>query len=157
MYHGHNCTNKYISNPGTVNDDKVLLTDLPPIQWSLCKQFTIGTCIIKDTNYGGIYGFLFQNEEYYESEEECVYDPNVIPNHAESKESFWQMFDRRPSALIKEIDLWNRSTNAWDRIFTSADFSDEEENQKLFRLQIIFMNSRLFLKFHLVLGQICLW
>ena len=78
--------NKYIDNPATVSDSKVLLSDLPPIQWSICQKLTIGNCVVKAINYGGDFGFLFANDYYNDLEEKCEFEPNVIPNHAKSKE-----------------------------------------------------------------------
>ena len=41
IYKGYQCTEKFIANPTTINDEVLGKDDIPPIQWSMCQKFTI--------------------------------------------------------------------------------------------------------------------
>ena len=44
VYYGGLCTEKYISNPATVVEEMVPLDQLPPLQWSICRQVYFADC-----------------------------------------------------------------------------------------------------------------
>ncbi len=44
MYYGGLCTEKYISNPATVVEEMVPLDQLPPLQWTICRQVYLADC-----------------------------------------------------------------------------------------------------------------
>ena len=45
MYYGGLCTVKYISNPATVVEKMAPLDQLPPLQWSICRQVYFADCV----------------------------------------------------------------------------------------------------------------
>ena len=51
VYYGGLCTEKYISNPTTITSDMVPISELPPLQWSICRQVYFSDCVIPDMNY----------------------------------------------------------------------------------------------------------
>ena len=138
VYHGYGCTNKYISNPSTINDDVVHLSDLPPIHWSICKQFTVGACVagtlVDD------FSFLFHNDYYYDKpEEECVYQFNTIPNHADGEKDLWSLQNFKVETMVKKIDVWNETTDSWQTIYTPSVLA-EEQDDNLFRWPNIYIS-----------------
>ena len=56
LYHGYECTNKFISNPATITEESVQLEEMHAIQWTLCQQFTIGDCIFEEGGYFSLFG-----------------------------------------------------------------------------------------------------
>ena len=134
IYIGYSCTVKYISNPTTVHDDTTSISELPPLQWSICKHFTVTTCTFGRSDY---FGSLF--EEDYTDDTECIYELGSIPNHAKSEEEFWKLLKRKDewfsaSDFIKSIDMWNRTSEEWMHIFGNSRNTTEE--QRMFRYSI---------------------
>ena len=132
IYIGYSCTLKYISNPATVNDDTTSIAELPALQWSICKQFKVTTCTIGGSD---IFGSLLGDE--YDTE--CKYEVETIPNHAKSKEAFWQLLKNNSerftaTEFVKSIDIWNRTSSEWMQIFEHSRNTTEE--QRIFRYSI---------------------
>ena len=44
VYYGGLCSEKYLSNPATVVEEMVPLDQLPPLQWSICRQVYLADC-----------------------------------------------------------------------------------------------------------------
>ena len=131
IYIGYSCTVKYISNPTTVHDDTPSITELPPLQWSICKQFKVTSCT---TGGSAIFGSFFGRK--YNSDTECTYKHGKIPNHAKSKEAFWKLLeDNREgftaTEFVESIDIWNRTSEEWMQIF--GDSRDTTKEQRMFR------------------------
>lgn len=132
FYHGHGCTEKYMSNPSTVNDETVPIDEMPPIQWSICKQFHVEACTLRkepkdSSSVSGSFYDLFneQNDEDFYMDV-CVFPPNTIPNHANSTETFWKELKARGEKytvdrLIKSLDTWDRATQQWKKIYKNTD------------------------------------
>ena len=140
VYHGYGCTEKFVSNPATVNDENVPLNELPSIQWSICKQFVVMACtdtlLDKTGGDGGDFGSLFAQFDNDETEIEyvCNLDDQQIPNHSNTTSFYWEKLTERNqnyviSDFIAEIDIWNRSSSTWEPIY----FSKIADYKNLFR------------------------
>ena len=55
MYYGGLCTQKYIFDPVTVDDEIVPLESLPPLKWSICKQVHLADCT--ESSYWDIWSY----------------------------------------------------------------------------------------------------
>ncbi len=62
VYYGGLCTEKYISNPATITSEMVPITDLPPLQMSICRQVYLYDCKV-EKYWVSIYDDFF---EYYD-------------------------------------------------------------------------------------------
>ncbi len=101
-----------MSNPATVNDETV---PLPPLQWSICKQFVVRACEIIPID-------ISQFENYEVIEYMCKLDDGQIPNHSNTTSFYWEKLKEdeekyRIAEFIKEIDIWNRSSFTWEQIY----------------------------------------
>ncbi len=144
-YHGYGCSEKFVSNPATVNDETVPLNELPPLQWSICKQFVVTACTDTPLFEGGregefsdggeyVYGSLFAQFDETEIEYVCNLRDQQIPNHSNTSSFYWRKLTERGqnyeiNKLIAEIDIWNQSSFTWEPIHVSKD----TKFQNLFR------------------------
>ena len=110
---------------------------MPPLQWSICKQFTVTTCTFGRSD---IFGLLYG--EVYTDDTECTYKRGTIPNHAKSKEAFWNSLPGRgetftATEFVRYIDIWNRTSKEWRRIF--GDSRDMKEEHIMFRYSFTYI------------------
>ncbi len=135
VYHGYGCTEKFVSNPATVNDENVPLNKLPPLQWSICKQFVVMACtdtlLDKTGGDGGNFGNLFAQYDNDETENEydCNHLIGQIPNHSNTTSFYLEKLTKRTefhriTDFIAEIDIWNRSSLAWEPIYNSLKYAN---------------------------------
>ena len=135
IYQGYSCTDKYIGKPITTEESLKSVAEFPDLRLSVCKQLTIEEC----TTPAPLYNFNFFSYSYYEYEEEvedeeCTFPGGVVPNYALSYDQFWEDLETRQLTfkiqdLIKEMSVWNKSTNEWD-VLVGGEITDES----LFRL-----------------------
>ncbi len=133
VYHGYGCTEKFVSNPATVNDETVPLNELPPLQWSICKQFVVKACRVIPMVTSG--GRFTENIEYV-----CFLEDGEIPNHSNTTSLYWEQLQEKKERygiieFIKEIDIWNRSSFTWEPTYylSYANGSEMMNNRNLFR------------------------
>ena len=121
---------------------------MPPLQWSICKQFVVKACtdtpLDKYGGDGGVYGGLFAvfDTKYNETETKyvCNHDIQQIPNHSNTTSFFWNKLTERSqyyrlTSFIAEIDIWNRSSFTWDPIYVLkyANGTEMSDNINIFR------------------------
>ena len=64
-YYGGLCTEKYISNPATITTEMVPITDLPPLQTSICRQVYLYDCKVQKY-WVSIYDDFEYYDEYFD-------------------------------------------------------------------------------------------
>ena len=121
---------------------------MPPLQWSICKQFVVKACT--DTpldkygygggDFGGLFGEFDTEHDETETEYVCNHNDQQIPNHSNTTSFFWNKLTERSqyyriTTFIAEIDIWNRSSFTWDPIYISKydNGTEMSETRKLFR------------------------
>ena len=149
IYHGYKCTHKLAANPTTLNNEKVSLENIPPVQWSICKVFTFGSCGVPIGDFQPLfYDTEFYDDDDNDNDDECIFGRGVIPNHANSTQDFWNELEKRSencaaASFVDAVDIWNESSWTWDRVFSSTDKMGSN-TQQLFRCgySIIWYHSR---------------
>ena len=131
VYQGYSCTEKYIGKPVTTEESLKSVSEFPDLRLSVCKQLTIEEC----TTHAPQYNSNFFSNYYEEEEEGCTFPDGVVPNYASSYDQFWADLDNRKVSykiadLIKEMSVWNKSTNAWD-VLVVGDITDNNLFRKL--------------------------
>ena len=57
VYYGGLCTEKYISNPATVTSEMVPISELPPLQMSICRQVYLSDCTSPEFNFYNFFDY----------------------------------------------------------------------------------------------------
>ena len=57
VYYGGLCTEKYISNPATVTSEMVPISELPPLQMSICRQVYLSDCTSPEFNFFNFFDY----------------------------------------------------------------------------------------------------
>ena len=133
VYQGYSCTEKYIGKPVTTEESLKSVAEFSDLRLSICKQLTIEECTT-ETSFS--FASLWSSNYYYEYEEaDCTFPDGVVPNYASSYDQFWADLDNRKVSykiadLIKEMSVWNKSTNAWD-VLVAGDITDDNLFRKL--------------------------
>ena len=107
VWQGWDCTQQYLAQPVRVEEQFIKVTDLPPLQLSICKIFERYQLTVNLPDYS-----LFSYDE------ESSADASSLPTFANTTAAFWLgLKSYHLKDFIKEIGFWNSTTSRWDFMY----------------------------------------
>ena len=118
VWQGWDCTQQYLAQPVRVEEQFVKVTDLPPIQLSICKIFSID----QPSSNAPLESQFTYYDEVSVSDEFSLSTEGTMPIFSNSSAAFWRTLDDRWEKyhlgdFIEEIGFWNDTASSWDLIY----------------------------------------